>query len=150
MAVEIIEGRLETAQVKSRKRGYAVFAPLSIVTDDGQIRSFPKVATGEPITSEVLKGGVGRFYIADSDGAKGMLGIRRPDGTEFYGHFSNHAPIIMVVGVLGMLGAVAKWGFGVADFPITPIVLGPLLLLAGLWLTSKKNAARKAFEADNP
>jgi hypothetical protein len=150
MAVEIIEGRLETPMAKNRKRGYAVFAPLTIVTTDGQTRTFAKVATGEPVTSEVLKGGAGRFYVIDSDGAKGLIGIRRPDGSKFYGHFSNFAPILIVIGVLGILGGLVKYGFGMADFPLTPVVLGPLLFLGGLWLGHQKSVGRKAFEADNP
>jgi hypothetical protein len=149
MAVEIIEGTLGTATVKSRKRGYAIFAPLTIVTSDGQTRTFAKVATGEPVTSEVLKGGAGRFTIIDSDGAKGLVGVRRPDGTKVYGHFSNFAPVLFVVGILGMLGGVAKYGFGVTEFPLTPVVLGPLLFLAALWFNAQKSAGRKAFEADN-
>lgn len=148
MAVEFIEGTLQTTQVKSRKRGYAVFAPLTITTADGQERSFAKVATGEPVTSEVIKGGAGRFCIIDADGAKGLIGIRRPDGTRHYGHFSNFAPILLVVGVLGILGGVAKFGFGLSDFPLLPVILGPLLFIAGLYLNQQKSAGRKAFEAD--
>jgi hypothetical protein len=147
MAVEIVEGILVPAQPQRLKRGYGIFRNLQINAADGQVRTFDKVATGEPITSEVTKGGAGRFYFVKSDGALGLIGVQRPDGSRLYGYFSNFAPLLIVIGALASIGTVARFGFGV-DFPLTASVLGPLLLIAGIYLGQQKAAARSAFEAD--
>ena len=147
MAIEIIEGTLSPAQPQRLKRGYGLFKNLQITDTAGRVRTFDKVATGEPITSEVTKGGAGRFYFMKADGALGMIGVQRADGSRLYGHFSNFAPVLIVIGALASIGTVARFGFGV-DFPLTASVLGPLLLIAGIYLTQQKAVARRAFEAD--
>lgn len=145
--MEIVDGNLTAAEPQRLKRGYGLFRDLRITAADGQVRTFAKVATGAPITDEVRKGGQGRFYFQPSDGVLGLIGVGRPDGSRLYGHSSNHAPIMLVVGGLASLGAIARFGFGV-DFPLIASILGPLLLLAGLYLQRQKAAGRRAFEAD--
>ena len=77
-----------------------------------------------------------------------MVGVRRPDGSAHFGFYHNMAAIVLVVGTFGLLVGIARFGFGVADLPLLPAVLGPLLLAAGFYMTGQKNAARRAFEAD--
>ena len=148
MALEVVEGILQPSQPKSNRRGYGLFPELTIISASGQARVFNKVATGEPVTSAVIAGGQGRYYFQRAGGALGLIGVRRPDGTSNYGHYTNLAPLVLVVGALGVLVGVARFAFGIADLPLTPAVLGPLLLLFGAYLNSQKNAARRAFEAD--
>lgn len=148
MGVEIVEGTLDPGQPKRNKRGYALFPQLTITTPAGERRSFAKVATGEPVTSEVLAGGQGRYCFTRSGGALGLVGVRRPTGTSVFGYFTNMIPIMVVAGLLGSLFGVARFIFGVEGLPLTPAVLGSLLLAASWYLHSQKQAARHAFEAD--
>ena len=148
MGIEIVEGVLDPAQPKRIKRGYALFPELAITTPSGERRAFAKVATGEPVTSEVLAGGAGRFCFQRSGGALGLVGVRRPDGQAAFGYFTNIVGILTVVGVLGTLFTVARFGFAVEGLPLTPAVLGPLLLAGAWYINSQKQAARRAFEDD--
>lgn len=148
MAIEVVDGTLEPAQPRSIKRGYGRFDGLRIRTADGQVRDFPKVATGEPVTAEAIRGGEGRFYFTTADGPLGLFGVRRPDGSSYYAHFSNVETLILIVGLLGSLGTTARFGFGV-DFPLLAAVLGPLLLLGWIYLDGKRRKAKRAFDAEN-
>jgi len=148
MAVEIVEGTLEPGQPQRNKRGYAFFPSLTIVNPQGERRTFAKVASGEPVTSEILRGGEGRFCISTSGGATGLVGVRRPDGSASFAYYHNLAAIVITVGILGLLCAIARFGFGLEDLPLTPAVLGPILLAAGAYMLSQKRAARQAFETD--
>lgn len=150
MAVEIVEGTLEPGQPKRNKRGYGLFPELTIRTAGGQARTFTKVVSGEPVTSQIIAGGDGRFYLTRFGGGIGLIGVRRPDNSNYYSHYTNMIPVVLVVGALGALMGVAKFGFGVANLPLTPAVVGPLLMIAGFYFSSQKNAARRAFEADTP
>ena len=97
---------------------------------------------------EIRRGGQGRYYVATSGGATALIGVRRPDGAAVYSHYQNVEPIVLVVGSLGVLGAIAKFGLGVEDFPLTPCVLGPLLLIGWYYLRSQRLGQQRAFAAD--
>ena len=148
MAFEIVDGMLEPLQPRSTKRGYGRFEKLRIRTADGNWREFAKVATGPAMTPEVIAGGEGRFYFASADGPLGLIGVRRSDGSTQYAHFSNVETIMLVVGLLGSLCTIARFGFGV-DVPLTASILGPLLVLGWAYLNNKKKVAHAAFLADN-
>lgn len=148
MAIEIIDGTLVPTQARRIKRGYGIFAPIKITTADGTVRTFDKVATGEPVTSQVAQGGQGRFYLARFDGAMALIGVRRPDGSSYYAHPHNMIPIVLTIGALGTLCAIARFGFGYSDMPLLAAVLGPPLLAAGFYLKNQKDVARRTFQAD--
>ena len=147
MGIEIVDGVLEPAQPSGTKRGYARFKVLRIALPGGKVQDYHKVSTAEPVTSEVMKGGEGRFYFTTTDGPLGMFGVRRPDGAAHYAHFSNVEKLLLVVGGLASIGSVARFGFGVA-FPLLGAVLGPLMLVGWFYLDGKRKAALRAFEAD--
>lgn len=148
MAHEIIDGTLEPAQPSSRKFSYRRYKSLTITPDGGAPRIFPKVAAHANLEEEIARGGHGRWYLTKADGQLGMFGLRRADGTAKYGHFSNIEPILLVVGILGALVGIARFGFGVEDLPLTPAVLSVLLLGFYFYLRSKRLAAKASFDAD--
>lgn len=148
MSVTIIEGNLEPAQPYRNRKGYARFERLKITTADGDLREMAKIATAEPITSEAIKGGPGKFYFVTADGPMGLYGVRRPDGTRIYAHFmGNNEPIILGVGLLGTLCAIARFGFGY-EAPLLAAILGPPLVAGWYYLSTKRKNAKRVFEAD--
>ncbi len=146
MPAEIIEGTLEPAQPISTRRGYARFSGVGITSPSGERRVLPKFATGEPVTSEIVKGGAGRYYFAKVDGGHAIFGVRRADGSATYGHYDNLEPILLVVGLLGAGGAIARFGFGVG-FPLLAALLGPLLLLGWAFFRRRRIAQKRFFDA---
>lgn len=149
MAIEIVDGMLEPIQPRSTKRGYGRFERLKIRKADGSVREFPKVATGAPVTEQVIQGGEGRYYFTTADGPMGLYGVRRPDGSAYYAHFTNVEPMILVVGVLGTIAAVAKFGLGFEQLPMLASILGPFLLIGWFYLNGKRKAAKRVFDAEN-
>lgn len=149
MSVTIIEGVLEPAQPYHHKKGYARFERLKITTANGQLREVAKVATREPVTSEAIKGGPGKFYFVTADGPLGLYGVRRPDGSKIYAHFmGNFEPMILIVGLLGTLCAIARFGFGL-DAPFLASIIGPPLVVGWYYLGNKRKNAKRLFEADD-
>lgn len=146
MAAEIIEGTLEPAQPISTRRGYARFDGVAITSASGERRVLPKFATGEPVTSEIIKGGAGRYYFAKVDGGHAIFGVRRADGTATYGHYDNLETMLLVVGLLGTAAAVARFGFGV-EAPWLAAILGPLLLLGWGFFRNRRIAQKTLFDA---
>ncbi|MFT4027280.1 MAG: hypothetical protein QM676_10825 [Novosphingobium sp.] len=148
MAVEVIEGNLGSSEPAGGRRKYARYNGLAITRANGQVRSFGKLAAGGAVIDEIRRGGEGRWYVATSGGATAFIGVRRSDGTATYAHYMNTEPMLLVVGLLGVLGGVLKFGIGVEDFPLTPVVLGPLLLLGWWYFRSQRLQQRRFFEAD--
>lgn len=147
MAIEVVEGVLEPAEPSGGKRKYARYDSVKILEASGRTRSLGKVAAGGQVIEQIRRGGQGRWFVASSGGATAIVGVRRADGTSVYAHYMSMEPIVLVVGLLGVLGGVVKFGFGVADFPVTPVVLGPLLLLGWWWFRSQRLEQQHFFEA---
>lgn len=150
MTVEVVEGVLEAAEPAGGNRKYARYRDLKIIEPSGRPRSLGKLAAGGQVIEEIRRGGPGRWYVAVSGGATAVIGVRRADGTAVYSHYMNIEPVVLVVGLLGIIGGVIKFGFGVQDFPITPVVLGPLLVMGWWWFRSQRLAQQQAFEVDGP
>lgn len=148
MAVEVVEGDLQPSEPAGGRKKYAYYKGLTITQPGDHTRSFGKLAAGGAMIAEIRRGGQGRWYVARSGGASAFIGVRRADGSAVYAHYQNLEPIILVVGLLGVLGGVLKFGFGLADFPLTPVVLGPPLLLAWAYFRSQRLEQQRFFEAE--
>jgi hypothetical protein len=148
MAVEVIEGDLHPTEPSGGMRKYKRYADLKITVPNGQVRPLGKVTAGGGMVDEIRRGGKGRYYFARADGATGLIGVRRPDGTKIYSHYQNIEPMLLIVGMLGILGGVAKYGFGVEEFPLTPVVLGPVLFAFWFYLRNQRLTQQREFEAD--
>jgi hypothetical protein len=146
MAVEVIEGDLQPVEPAGGNAKYARYKGLAITAPNGQVRSLGKFAAGGRVIDELRRGGPGKYYVASSGGANAVIGVRRSDGTAVYSHYMNMEPIVLVVGLLGTLGAVLKFGLGIEDFPLTPCVLGPLLLLGWWYFRSQRLEQQRFFE----
>jgi hypothetical protein len=149
MAVEVIEGTLEPAKPIAGNKKYGRYKGLRITQADGRIRSLGKLAAGGGMLDEIRKGGQGRYYLASSGGGRALIGVRRPDGAKVYSHYMNIEPIVLVVGLLGTLGGIARFGFGVEDFPLTSSILGPMLLAGWYYFRSQRRAQQREVDADS-
>jgi hypothetical protein len=148
MAVEVIEGDLQPSEPAGGKKKYARYKSLTITQPGGHVRSFSKIAAGHGMIDEIRRGGQGRWYVAKVDGVTAFAGVRRADGTAVYAKHTNFEPVVLVVGLLGCLGGVVKFGLGVEEFPLTPVVLGPFLLIGWYYFRSKRLEQERVFAAD--
>lgn len=149
MAVEVIEGTVEPIHDPRPGKKYGRLDRFRIVTTAGGAREFPRIAIAQPVRGEVAKGGAGRYYVfKGGDGAVGLVGVRRADGTEIYGHFMNVEPVILVVGVLGTLCTIGRFVFGITDLPVLASILGPFLLVAYAYMRRQRISAKQVFDAD--
>ena len=86
------------------------------------------------------------LFLSRSRALRCAFGTRRDDGTAVYAHYQNIEPMLLVVGLLGILGGVLKFGVGVGDFPLTPVVLGPPLLIGWWWFRSQRREQQQFFD----
>jgi hypothetical protein len=147
MAIEVVEGVLEPVEPSGGRRKYARYNSVKILETSGRSRSLGKLAAGGQVIEELRRGGQGRWYVVSSGGATAIVGVRRADGTAVYAHYMKIEAMLLVVGMLGVQGGVIKFGLGVADFPLTPVVLGPLLVLAWWWYRGQRLEQQHFFEA---
>ncbi len=149
MALEIIDGVLTPATPKSRKMGYSRFEELVITVPNGQQRRLAKISASSSFDEDIAAGGPGRYYFTKADAQYGMFGMRREGGVPKCSRFSNIETMILVVGLLGVLVGIAKFGFGIADLPLTPAVLSVLLLGFWFYMRSQRLTAEARFHADS-
>ena len=146
MASEIIEGRVAPSEPKRSSRGYSLFDPLVITDKTGNPHEYRKVAAAGAVADVLRRGGEGAFHFSKYGGAKGIHGIKLADGTKHYAKFSNVETILLIgigAGVIALVLIVA----GVPDFPVTPLVIGAIMVVAYFVVRSGRIATQRAFDA---
>ena len=126
---EVIEGRVAPTEPKYVSRGYARFDPLTITDSAGKAHELRKIAAAGAVADAIRRGADGQFHFSKYGGAKGIHGIKLKDGTKHYAKFSNVETILMI-GVGAFAIVLLLMLAGLPDFPVTPLVLGPIMLFA--------------------
>ena len=55
-------------------------------------------------------------------------------------------PLILIVGLLGTLCAIGRFGFGYEELPLVASIVGPLLIVGWYHFSNKRKNARRLFE----
>ena len=147
MAVEIIEGESVAAEPMRVKRGYALYDTLTIRDSSGKERVFKKVAAGRDVDAALRKGGKGRFYVSNFGGASGIHGVRMADGTAAYGHYNN-LEMIVLLGIAAGAAMLVLGLLGIADFMITPVIIGAALLVGFFFIRHHRLEGKRQYDAD--
>ncbi len=103
MAVELIDGVLESAEIKRSSAKLSLYKSLNFRLADGSERSLANVAV-TPGVAELLKEGMeGRFYGYKAIDHRGLFGIRARDGRSAFAIPSGNERIMMMMGIAGFL-----------------------------------------------
>ena len=146
MAVEILDGSIAAAEPVRSKWGYVMFDTLRFRGRDGTERSLSKICCGGEVATAVRKGGSGRYYLSSGGGQTGIHGVRLDDGTTAYAHYTN-MEMITLIGVVGGFAALA-YSLSQGEVMLIPLILGPLLIGAYVFMRSIRLSGKRQYDAD--
>ena len=148
MAVEVVEGSVEPTEPSRTKRKYALFDRVVIRQADGQERVLARVSAAGKVADAIRRGGMGRFFLSDFGGQKGIHAVRLNDGTSAYAHYNN-IELIMLIGVGAGIFMLLVGLSGADGFMITPVIIGAVMALFYWFVRAHRVAGQRQYEADN-
>ena len=102
MAVELIDGILESAELKRSSAKLSLYKSLNFRLADGSERSLANVAAA-PAVADLLKDGVaGRFYGYKAIDHRGLLGVRTKAGGSAFAIPSGNERIMLMMAIAGL------------------------------------------------
>ena len=147
MAIEVIDGTIEAANVKRSTASLALYDRIVIRTDEGGERRLDNVAVA-PAVGEALKPGTsGRFYGYKAIDHRGLFAMRTRDGRSAFQIPSGNERIMLVATIVGWAGFVILLLLG-KGIGLLALALGVLGLIAHLKYRRTRIDGRARYDAD--
>lgn len=145
MTLEVIEGRIDQADLARSKGKYVVFGTLRIHEDDGAERVLHKVCAAGEVAKALKPGASGRFYVTTSGGQTGIHGVRLTDGFSAYCHYNN-VELIMLIGAMAGLGVLAIGLISRSNVVTLPVLIGVALFVGYFLVRRTREAGRQQYD----
>jgi len=147
MAVSIIDGTIESANLKRARRNVRVYESIVFRLADGTSKTWAKAVVEAKVAELLLPGTSGRFYLFTAIDHRGVHGARTSEGKSAYGFATVNETAMLWVTAL-CFAWVAISIYAVQDAPI----IGSIILILGLpaWYLYRKTRleAQAQYEAD--
>lgn len=147
MSVSIIDGSIESADLKRARGGVSVFRSIGFQQDGVGPRTIRNAVVTDSIAAELVPGTRGRFYVYNAFDLRGVHGIRTADGREVHGFPGNNQKIFLIMGIVNIL-----WiALVVATRDAVPMLGVALLILAVvgyIFMGKGRREAQAQFEGD--
>lgn len=147
MAVSIIDGTVESANLKRARRNVRVYDPIVFKLADGSTKTWTRAVVDAKVAEHLVPGTKGRFYLFTAIDHRGVHGVRTDAGEEAYGFQTINETAMLWVTALCFVW-VALTLYLVQDAPI----IGSIILILGLpaWYLYRKARleAEAQFAAD--
>jgi hypothetical protein len=141
MGVSIIDGTVESANLKRARRNLRVYDPIVFRLADGSTKTWTRAVVDAGVAAHLVPGTTGRFYLFTAIDHRGVHGARTAAGAEAYGFQTINETAFSFVWVALSI-------YFVQDAPI----IGSLILILGLpaWYLYRKTRleAEAQFAAD--
>ncbi len=148
MGVSIIEGTIESADLRRKAARVRIYRSIVFRLADGETRTIAKPIAHPDVAEYLQPGASGRFYLFTSIDHRGLHGVRTAAGAAAYAYPRNNE----VVGLVLFLIAILWVGAGILVFQGLPI-LGTIVLILGalVWIVNRRlrGEAQRQFEADS-
>ena len=148
MAASIVEGRLETAEIKRQNKSIHQFSTLRFVTRDGSEQTIKNAVATPEVARHLQPGAAGKFYLFNSADMRGVYAYRDPAGQVTADFPRQNEKIGLFAIVIGLAAIFLFEVFGDG----TPVIalIGLLLGVIGFFFARKSRSdVEKAFAADN-
>ncbi|HEV7659398.1 MAG TPA: hypothetical protein VGO55_06085 [Allosphingosinicella sp.] len=125
MAVSIIDGTLEAADLKRVRGTTRVYQSLTFRLRDGSSKSIAKAIAHEDVGALLEVGNSGRFYLYTAVDHRGVHGVRDDRGRSAFAYSKANETAMLVTGCIGvamLLGFYAMNKFSI--WPVLCIVIG--------------------------
>jgi hypothetical protein len=148
MGVHIIDGTIESLELKRSVMNLRVFREIRFTLRDGGQRTVVKAVTDKEVAIQLQPGASGRFYMFEALDQRGVHGVRDEQGHAVF-KFPKNNEIGMGVVVLFSLLWASVTLYTVQDIPLIAL----LILLLGtpyyFYLRNLRGQARRQFDADS-
>lgn len=147
MALEIIEGEVEQADLARTKGKYVMYDKVRFREAGGGERTLVKACAAGDVAKAIKPGASGRFYVTNAGGQTGIHGVRLTDGVNAYSPYHNMELIVLIGAAAGLVMLfVAIFGRTPAAF--IPAAIGALLVVVYFFFRSTRLAGLKQYEND--
>jgi hypothetical protein len=125
MAVSIIDGTLEAAELKRVRGNTRIYQSLTFRLRDGSRKSIAKAIAHQDVGALLEVGNSGRFYLYTAVDHRGIHGVRDDRGRSAFAYSKANETAMLVTGCIGiamLLGFYAMNKFSI--WPVLCIVIG--------------------------
>lgn len=128
MAIEVIDGTIETAVVKRSTATTILYDSITIRTTAGSECRLEKVAAAPDVAAALQPGTEGRFYGYKAIDHRGLFGMRTRDGRAAFAIPTGNERIMLMAAIAGAVGFVVLLllGKGVGLLALALAVLGTI------------------------
>ena len=148
MGVHIIDGTIESLELKRSVMNLRVFREIRFRLRDGGQRTVVKAVTDKDVAVRLQPGTSGRFYMFEALDQRGVHGVRDDQGHAVFKFPKNNENAMGIVVLFSLLWVGAML-YSVQDAPIW----GTLILLLGtpyyFYLRNLRAQAKRQFDADS-
>ncbi len=147
MAIEVIDGTIESAVLKRSNAKTALYDSITIRTTEGSERRLEKVAVAPDVAAALQPGTEGRFYGYKAIDHRGLFAVRTQDGRSAFKIPSGNERIMLVAAIVGAVGFVVLLllGKGIGLLALALAVLGGIGYFK---YRSTRLEGRARYEAD--
>lgn len=147
MTTSIIDGRVESAELRRARGGLSVFRTITFQPDSGPTRTIRNAVVKQNVADELTPGAQGRFYLYNAFDQKGVHGVRTPDGRATYGFATNNQKLFLLTGVLSVVWMALRIATE-GDVPLLAILLLILGVVGYIFMGKGEREARTQFDGD--
>ncbi|HEX8061606.1 MAG TPA: hypothetical protein VF535_00150 [Allosphingosinicella sp.] len=148
MAIEVIDGTIEAATVKSSNAKVVMYDGISIRTTAGSELRLEKVAVAPGVAASLQAGTEGRFYGYKAIDHRGLFGFRTRDGRSAFANPSGNERIMLLAAIIGWIGFAVLLLLG-KGIGLLALALGVLGTIGYLKYRSTRIEGRARFDSDS-
>ncbi len=147
MATSIIDGTIEEAVIRRRRKLGSTFTRILFRLDDGTTKTWAKAVAANDVADALKPGTNGRFYLYTAMDHRGIHGLRTADGREIYGFGKQNEIVSLVIFVVSAL-TVALSVAALGDAPLLAAILLVLSIPMYFLYRSTRVQAERQFQGD--
>ena len=149
MAVSIIEGRIETADVKRQNRQLHQYSTLHFALDGGGERVVKNAVADNQVAAHLQPGSAGRFYLFQGVDMRGVYAYRDPAGNIVKG-FPGQNEKIGLIGTVVAIVAITLFALFSDGIPWIAFIALILSVLGFFFTRNSRTEVERALLADKP
>ena len=147
MTVSIIDGRVETADVKRQNRHLHQYRTLSFALDGGGERVLKNAVVDNEVAARLQPGSAGRFYLFQGVDMRGVYAYRDPAGNIAKGFPGQNERLGLIGAALAIAAMILFSLFG--DGVPWIVFIGLILSVASFFLTRRTRTAVERATAED-
>lgn len=148
MGTSIVDGAVESAEVKRTAGKVVVYREIRFALDDGSKRTIKGAVAKRAVADLLEPGNRGRFYLFTGFDLKGVHGARLADGRSASDFPANNRIIFLIVMVMNLLWIALRVTVE-GDVPLLGVGLFILGAVGFVLLGKVEREAKALFDGDN-